>query len=142
MSLNEKMYNSMQDLTPVVISTAFNNRPYTTFITWAIAKDENTVRVAVSTNSKTVENIKENPHICIELFDEDTALSILGEAKILKENIEDISFPVSIIEINVKDIRDNLFPGATVKGKIPFEHTGDIKKAEELDNKVLKALKE
>jgi len=142
MSLNEKMYKSMQDLTPVVIATAFNNKPYTTFITWAIAKDENTVRVAVSTNSKTVENIKENPNVCIELFDEDTALSVFGKAEILKESIEDIPFPVAIIEIKVEDIKDNLFPGATVKGKIPFEHTGDIKKAEELDNKVLKALKE
>ena len=140
MSLNEKLYKSMRGLTPIVFSTSNNNKPYTTFITWAVAKDENTIRVAISTNSKTVENIKSNPNVCFEIFDKDTALSVSGTAKILTEKIEDIPFPVSVIEIKVEEITNNLFPGGNVTGKIPFEHTGDTQKAEELDNKVLKSL--
>lgn len=142
MSLNKKLFEIMQDLTPTVISTVKDDKPYTTFITWAIAKDENTVRIGVSTNSQTVENIRNNENVCFEVFDKDTALSVSGKAKILKKSIEGIPFPVAIIEIEVEDIKDNLFPGATIEGKIPFVHTGNIEKAEELDNKVLKALKE
>jgi flavin reductase (DIM6/NTAB) family NADH-FMN oxidoreductase RutF len=141
MSLNEKVYKAMQDLTPVVIATESDNKPYTTFISWAIAKDENTLRIAVSTNAKTTENIRKNKNVCIELFDKDLAVSISGEAQIIKEKIEGISFPVAVIEIKITEINDNLFPGATVTGKIPFTHTGNVEKAEALDKKVLEALR-
>ncbi len=141
MSLNKKVYQVMQDLTPVVVSTSVNNKPYTTFISWAIAKDEDTIRIAVSTNAKTTENIRANPNVCLELFDKDLAVSISGQAKIITEQIEGIPFPVAVIEIKITEIVDNLFPGATITGKIPFTHTGNVEKAEELDKKVLEALR-
>ncbi len=141
MDLRKKVLEIMKDLTPVVVATCDGQKPYTTFISWATAVDENTIRIAVSTNAKTTENIRKNPYVGIEVFDEDTALSISGEAKIIKEEIEGISFPVAVIEIKILEINDNLFPGATITGKIPFKHTGNIEKAEELDQKVLQALK-
>lgn len=142
MALDTSLLNLMQNLTPAVVATVNGDKPYTTFITWLIAKDENTLRMAVSTNSTTTNNIRENPNVSIEVFGEGIASSIIGEAKIIKEEIENIPFPVAVIEISVKEVKNNLFPGATVKGTIPFEHTGNIQKAEELDNLVLKALRE
>jgi hypothetical protein len=142
MALDNSLLKLMEDLTPAVVATVNNGKPYTTFITWLIAKDEKTVRMAVSKNATTTNNIRENPNISIEVFGENIASSIIGEAKIIKEEIPNIPFPVSIIEVNVKEVVNNLFPGGTVEGTIPFKHTGDTKKAEELDNLVLKALKE
>ena len=141
-TLPENVLNLLKNLTPSVVATAKENKPYTTFITWLIAKDEKTIRFAVNKDSLTANNIKENPYVSIEVFGDGIACSISGSAKIIKDEIETISFPVSVIEVNVENVVDNLFPGGTVTGEIPFKHTGDIEKAEDLDNKVLEALTE
>ncbi len=138
---NKKISEILKDLTPAVVATDENGKPYTTFITWLIAKDDNTLRFAANKDSRTIKNIQNNPNVAIEVFDKDTALSIQGKAKIIKAEIEDIPFPVSVVEVNVENVTDNLFPGGTVEGQIPFKHTGDIQKAEELDQKVLEELK-
>ncbi len=138
--LPENVLNLLKNLTPSVVATAKENKPYTTFITWLIAKDEKTIRFAVNKDSLTASNIKENPYVSIEVFGDGIACSISGSAKIIKDEIETIPFPVSVIEVNVENVVDNLFPGGTVTGKIPFKHTGDIEKAEDLDKKVLEAL--
>ncbi len=57
------------------------------------------------------------------------------------EKIDSVKFPVSVFEISVDRVENNLFPGATITGIIPFVHTGDLKKAVELDLAVLEALK-
>ena len=138
---DKKISEILKDLTPAVVATDENGKPYTTFVTWLIAKDDNTLRFAANKDSRTINNIKNNPNVAIEVFDKDTALSIQGKAKIIKDEIEDIPFPVSVVEVNVENVTDNLFPGGTVEGQIPFKHTGDIQKAEELDKKVLEELK-
>ena len=141
--LDKNLLDLLKDLTPSVVATITpDNKPYTTFVSWLIAKDENTIRFAASTNSTTINNIKNNPSVAIEVFGPDIAASIQGSAQIIKENIEDISFPVSVVEVKVENVINNLFPGATVVGEIPFKHTGNIQKALELDNTVLKALRE
>ncbi len=138
---DKKISEVLKDLTPAVVATDENGKPYTTFVTWLIAKDDNTLRFAANKDSRTINNIKNNPNVAIEVFDKDTALSIQGKAKIIKDEIEDIPFPVSVVEVNVENVTDNLFPGGTVEGQIPFKHTGDIQKAEELDKKILEELK-
>lgn len=140
--LSDKMMAVLKDLTPAVVGTVSENTPYLAFVSWLIAKDDNTIRIGLSSNSKTVENIKVNPKVAISVFGPEVASTVYGTAKIVKEKIEDIPFGVSVVEVKVENVVDNLFPGATVKGVIPFEHTGNVQKALELDDKVLKALKE
>jgi hypothetical protein len=139
--LPENLVKSMEELTPCVVSTVEGDKPYSTFITWLIAIDDETLRMAVSADAKTTNNIRNNPNVSIEVFDKDVAMSITGTANIIQDEIPTIPFPVSVIEIKVNGVRNNLFPGGTITGKIPFVHTGDIEKAEELDNMVLEALK-
>ncbi len=139
--LPENLVKSMKELTPCVVATVDNNKPYSTFISWLIAIDDKTLRMAVSSDAKTTKNIRNNPNVSIEVFDKDTAVSISGVANIIQDEIPTLPFPVSVIEIKVENVYDNLFPGATITGKIPFTHTGNIEKAEELDNLVLEALK-
>ncbi|WP_297887052.1 pyridoxamine 5'-phosphate oxidase family protein [Sulfurihydrogenibium sp.] len=139
--LNENLMKLLNDLTPSVFATVSDGKPYLAFVSWLVAKDENTIRVALSKNSKSVENVKVNPEVAISVFGPEIAATIYGKAQIIKDAIEDIPFPVSVLEVKVENVIDNLFPGATVKGTIPFEHTGNVQKALELDEKVLKALK-
>ncbi|MFN3787596.1 MAG: pyridoxamine 5'-phosphate oxidase family protein [Sulfurihydrogenibium azorense] len=139
--LNENLMKLLNDLTPAVFATVDGDKPYLAFVSWLIAKDQNTLRVALSKNSKSVENVKNNPNVAISVFGPEIAATIYGKAEIIKDSIEDIPFGVSVLEVKVENVVDNLFPGATVKGTIPFEHTGNVQKALELDEKVLKALR-
>ncbi len=141
--LDKNLLDLLKELTPSVVATVSpDNKPYTTFVSWLIAVDEETIRFAISSNSRTAENIKGNPNVCIEVFGPDIAASISGTANITKEKIEELSFPVSVVEVKVEEVNNNLFPGATITGEIPFKHTGNIQKALEFDNIVLKALRE
>lgn len=140
--LSEKVMAVLKDLTPAVVATVSEGKPYLAFVSWLIAKDENTIRIGLSSNSRTVENIKVNPDVAISVFGPEVASTVYGTARIVKDRIEEIPFGVSVVEVKVENVVDNLFPGATVKGVIPFEHTGNVQKALELDEKVLKALKE
>lgn len=140
--LDRDLSDLLKDLTPAVLSTVDSGKPYLAFVSWLTAKNEKTLRIALSKNSKSVENIKNNTNVAISVFGPSIAKTIYGTGKIIKDSIEDIPFPVSVIEVNVESIADNLFPGGNVKGTIPFEHTGNVQKALELDEKVLKALKE
>ncbi|WP_028950926.1 pyridoxamine 5'-phosphate oxidase family protein [Sulfurihydrogenibium subterraneum] len=139
--LNENLMKLLNDLTPAVFATADGDKPYLAFVSWLIAKDQNTIRVALSKNSKSVENVKNNPNVAVSVFGPEIAATIYGKAEVIKDTIDDIPFGVSVLDVKVENVVDNLFPGATVKGTIPFEHTGNVQKALELDEKVLKALR-
>jgi len=75
------------------------------------------------------------------LIAQDKALACYGTASLLQDRIEEVKFPVSVFEIRINSVENNLFPGGTITGTIPFMHTGDLQKAGELDQLVLDALK-
>ncbi|SNZ11747.1 Pyridoxamine 5'-phosphate oxidase [Persephonella hydrogeniphila] len=136
----DNVFQEIKELTPSVLATSSDNKPYTTFITWLAAKDKKTVRFALSKDSVSTDNLKKNPYASVEVFGEGFALSISGPVKIIVDEIENLPFPVSVFEMEVEKVVDNLFPGALIAGKIPFEHTGDTVQAQEFDRVVLEEL--
>lgn len=143
--LPRDLIDLMRDLNvfPVVVATADKEgNVHITFITWVYPIDERKLRIAVSSNAKTSQNIRETGRVAIQIFAPDKALSVYGNAKEIKEKIEEIPFPVSVFEVDIDTVDNALFPGATITGIIPFAHTGNVLKMTELDSKVLKALKE
>jgi len=143
--LPRDLIDLMRDLNvfPVVVATADKEgNLHITFITWVYPIDERRLRIAISSNAKTSQNIRETGRVAIQIFAPDKALSVYGNAKEIKEKIEEIPFPVSVFEVDIDTVENALFPGATITGIIPFAHTGNVLKAVELDSKVLKALKE
>ena len=143
--LPRDLIDLMRDLNvfPIVVATADKEgNVHITFITWVYPIDERKLRIAVSSNAKTSQNIRETGRVAIQIFAPDKALSVYGNAKEIKERIEDVPFPVSVFEVDIDTVDNALFPGATITGIIPFAHTGNVLKMTELDSKVLKALKE
>ncbi|WP_457625951.1 pyridoxamine 5'-phosphate oxidase family protein [Persephonella sp.] len=136
----ENILQEIKELTPSVLATSTQNKPYTTFISWLAAKDKKTVRFALSKDSVSTDNLKQNPYASVEVFGEGFALSISGSVKLIVDEIENLPFPVSVFEMEVEKVVDNLFPGASITGKIPFEHTGDTVQAKEFDRIVLEEL--
>lgn len=112
-----------------------------TFITWVYPLDDRTLRVAVSANTRSARNMLQTGKVALMLIAQDRALSCYGTAHLLKERIEEVKFPVSVFEITLSSVENSLFPGGTITGTIPFMHTGDLRKAGELDQIVLEALR-
>lgn len=127
---------------PTVLTTVDKEgNPHLTFITWVYPTEDRTVRIALSSNAKSAKNILQTGKVGLMLIAQDKALACYGEAKLLKERIEEVKFPVSVFEVKLTSTENNLFPGGTITGTIPFMHTGDLQGAGELDQLVLEALK-
>lgn len=112
-----------------------------TFITWVYPISEKILRFALSSGSKSAKNLQETGRACFMFFSPGKALACYGGVQMVLERIEEIKFPVSVFEMSIEKTEDNLFPGATVTGVIPFAHTGDLEKMAELDSAVIEAMR-
>ncbi|ADC89340.1 pyridoxamine 5'-phosphate oxidase-related FMN- binding protein [Thermocrinis albus DSM 14484] len=142
--LPRDMVDLMRDMGvfPSILATCDNDgNVHLTFLTWVYPVDERTLRIALSSNATSSKNLQQTGKACIMLIAQDKALSCYGTAKLVKEKIESVKFPVSVFELSVERVENNLFPGGTITGTIPFVHTGDLLKASQLDAAVLEALK-
>ncbi|RMH01879.1 MAG: pyridoxamine 5'-phosphate oxidase [Aquificota bacterium] len=140
----QDLIDLMRDLGvfPCVLATKDKEgNVHLTFITWVYPLDDRTIRLAVSANSKSAKNMLQTGQACLMLFSPGRALACYGDASLVEERIEEVKFPVSVFELKVSNIENNLFPGGTITGTIPFMHTGDLEKAGELDQLVISALR-
>lgn len=139
-----ELLDLMRDLYvfPVVINTVSENKaPHSALITWVYPASENKLNIALSSKSKTAQNLINNPMACISLFAQDIALVLHGKATLITQTIENIPFGVSAFSIEIESSENNLFPGATILSPITFAHTGNIEKAINLDKIVIEHLK-
>lgn len=126
---------------PAVLGTTDGQNVNLAFITWVYPKDEENIVIAVSSNSKSAKNMLIMRRASLFLAAFDTALSLNCSATEVINKIENVKFPVSAFNLKIESVDNNLFPGATLLGTIPFAHVGDVKKALELDILVMEALK-
>ncbi len=126
---------------PAVLGTTDGQNVNLAFITWVYPKDEENILVAVSSNSKSAKNMLIMRRASLFLAAFDKALSLNCSATEVINKIESVKFPVSAFNLKIESVDNNLFPGATLLGTIPFAHVGDVKKALELDILVMEALK-
>lgn len=127
---------------PAVLGTVNKDgEVHMTFITWVYPISEKVLRFALSSGSKSAKNLQERATACLMFFSLGKALACYGDVRMVIERIEDIKFPVSVFEMQINKVEDNLFPGGTVLGTIPFAHTGNLEKMVELDSLVIEAMK-
>ncbi len=142
--LPRELVDLMRDLGvfPVVVGTIDGEGSvHMTFVTWVYPIDERSLRIAVSSKSRTAENMRSTGRVAVQIFAPDKCLTCYGSVKEILPRIESIPFDVSVFEMSIESVENSLFPGSTITGIIPFAHTGNIEKMVELDAKVMKALK-
>lgn len=142
--LPKELVDLMRDLGvfPVVVGTVDKEgNMHLTFVTWIYPIDERVLRIGVSSNSKTAENMRSTGKVAVQIFAPGKSLTCYGSAREIAKKIDGIPFDVSVFEVSVEKVENSLFPGATITGTIPFAHTGNLGRMVELDTKVLKALK-
>jgi hypothetical protein len=125
--------------TTAIISTkAPDGYPRTAPFGWITAKDRKTIRVGMSSQHRTYENISRDGKVMVCLIDEDNvSLGVKGDARIILDNLNTGSWTVSVVEITVLEVKsDSMENVPVIQGvrwfSTPEDHEFDLKVLEQL----------
>lgn len=141
--LTKELQNELSTFHLFVLATKdFENETINTnALSWVIAINERTLRFAVDKRSRIIQNLIKSPSITLTLFAKETVYSIVGNAKIVKEYLEDVPLKLSLVEVEIEAVRDVMFYGSKVVVEPKSEKTYDARAAEKLDVQVKYAMK-
>jgi flavin reductase (DIM6/NTAB) family NADH-FMN oxidoreductase RutF len=80
-------------------------------ISWVTAIDPRTIRLAVDSGVETVANVAANGRVILSLLGGAMSVSIKGRGRIVKERMEAVAVPTSMIEVEVLEVKDDSFWG-------------------------------
>ena len=74
--------------TCVVATVDEQGRPMTTLMTWVVARNPQTLTLAVDTRAKSLRNMRTHPQVAIEVLGDDLCYGLRGMAVIEKEQMQ------------------------------------------------------
>ena len=93
----------------VVIATVDGNGwPNTAPIAWAIAKDKQTIRMAINASATTLQNIYGSDKVSLFISGDNIALGVKGRARLLKEPMDSVPFATAMVEVLVEAVDDKM----------------------------------
>ena len=98
--------------------------PNTTLMTWVVARNPQTVAMAVDQRSRTLKNVRQNGHVAIEVLGDDLCYGLRGTAVIEKEAMSSVPFPCALVSVKVEDCRDHGAAGVKFVGPSYSFHEG------------------
>jgi len=118
----------------VVATVDEHHRPMTTLMTWVVARNPQTLTMAVDIRGKALRNIRANAHLAVEALGDDLCYGLRGTAVIEKERMESAPFPCALVALRVEDVRDHgaagvKFVGPSYSYHPGKEHRGEVEKA-------------
>ncbi|XXM73382.1 pyridoxamine 5'-phosphate oxidase family protein [Lysinibacillus sphaericus] len=137
------LFEELQSERFVTLSTVDHETggPNVNAVSWILAKDEETVLFAVNQKSKIVENIRKNPLAVINLIANESTYSIAGKTEISQVQLEDVPLKLTLIKMEIDEVRDVMFYGSRISAEPAYEKTYDKAAAERLDRQVIEAMK-
>ncbi|WP_409294504.1 pyridoxamine 5'-phosphate oxidase family protein [Peribacillus sp. SCS-26] len=114
--------------------------PNVNLISWILARDENTIVFAAGSRSRIVQNIRNHERAVLVLFAEESAFSICGQVMIKNERIMDVPLALTILEMNVLEVRDVMFYGSKISHNPEYSKMYDENAAGLLDRQVMESL--
>jgi hypothetical protein len=120
--------------TCVVATVDEHHRPVTTLMTWVVARNPQTVTMAVDIRGRALRNIRGNPHVAVEVLGDDLCYGLRGTAVIEKEQMDSAPFPCALVSVRIEDVRDHgaagvRFVGPSYSYHPGKEHRGGVEKA-------------
>ncbi len=120
--------------TCVVAAVDQKARPMTTLMTWVVARNPQTLTMAVDTRGKALRNIRANPHVAVEVLGNDLCYGLRGTAVIEKGRMESAPFPCALVAVRIEECRDHgaagvKFVGPSYSYHAGKEHRSDVEKA-------------
>jgi hypothetical protein len=141
--LLKPLFDELQQERFVTLATVDHETggPNVNAISWVLAKDEETIRFAIDSRSRIIENIKKNKHAVINIIANESTYSIQGEAAVKLERLEAVPLKLALAELKIKEVRDVMFYGSKMTADPKYDKTYDKKAAERLDQQVMEAMK-
>ncbi|PPA72179.1 pyridoxamine 5'-phosphate oxidase family protein [Jeotgalibacillus proteolyticus] len=115
--------------------------PNVSALSWVHAKDEFTILFAVDNRSRIIQNIARQPIVALNIIANETSYSIGGRASVQGEASSLIPINLTIIKLEIEEVRDIMFYGAKIVSEPKFNKTYDEEAAKKLDEQVLTELK-
>lgn len=110
--------------TCVVATVDEQGAPNTTLMTWVVARNPQTLAVAVDSRSRSMKNLRQNAKVAIEVLGDDLCYGIRGTAVVEKEAMASAPFPCALIAVKVEDVRDHGAAGVRFVGPSYSFHEG------------------
>ncbi|WLR59447.1 pyridoxamine 5'-phosphate oxidase family protein [Guptibacillus hwajinpoensis] len=117
-----------------------SHTPNVSAISWVKSLDKNNIRFSVTSNSRTIQNVKQHSNVVFTIIGLETVYSIHGKASILEEAMQGVSLKLAKINVEVTQVVESMFWGAKITAEPQYEKTYNQKKAEALDEEVYEAL--
>jgi flavin reductase (DIM6/NTAB) family NADH-FMN oxidoreductase RutF len=120
--------------TCVVATVDEHHRPVTTLMTWVVARNPQTLTMAVDIRGRALRNIRGNPHVAVEVLGDDLCYGLRGTAVVEKERMDSAPFPCALVSVRIEDVRDHgaagvRFVGPSYSYHPGKEHRGGVEKA-------------
>ena len=110
--------------TCVVATVDAKGAPNTTVMTWAVARNPQTVTLAVDHRSRSFQNIRGDARIAVEVLGDDLCYGLRGTAVIEKETMATTPFPCALVAVRVEEYRDHGAAGVRFVGPSYSFHAG------------------
>jgi hypothetical protein len=102
---------------PCVVATVDEkSSPQTTLMTWVVARNPQTLTMAVDIRSRSMRNLRVNAKVAVEVLGDDLCYGLIGTAIIEKEAMASTPFPCALVAIKIEDVRDHGVAGVAFLG--------------------------
>jgi hypothetical protein len=108
----------------VVATVDEQGAPLTTLMTWAVARNPQTLTLAVDTRSRSMRNIRTSGKVAVEVLGDDICFGLRGTAVVEKELMQSTPFPCALVAVRVEEVRDHAAAGVHFKGPSYSFHEG------------------
>jgi len=112
-----------REATIIVVATVDEDgSPRTAPFGWVYAVDSKTLRFSTSRGHDTYKNIVRDGRVMICIMEEDnTAISVKGDTRIRKEQLESGSSHIAMVEVNITDVKSDVTRVASVISGVKCE---------------------
>ena len=101
----------------VVLATVDpQGNPFTTLMTWVVARDHRTLVFAVDQRGRALHNIRANGRVALEILGDDVTYGCRGRAHLVKDAMTTPPFPSAMVEVTIEEVRNHASPGVIFKG--------------------------
>jgi hypothetical protein len=90
--------------------------PMTTLMTWAVARNSQTLALAVDTRGRAMRNLRVSSKVAVEVLGDDLCYGLRGTAVVEKELMESTPFPCALVAVRIEEVRDHAAAGVVLKG--------------------------
>lgn len=141
--LSQELVGYLQAPRLVIVTTLDSDTDWPTnnAITWVIAVDANTVRLAADAKGRVIGNIRADERVLLTVMAHGACHTIEGTGTIVSENLDGVSLKLGCAEVKVRAVRDITFWGGKITQEPEYDVTYDKALKEKLDSGVFAAMK-